>query len=133
MEIECGHKLALDTPGQLFSEIPLDVWGACIKCSAGRLADGNAAKIPLGKVVRSPCWGMIRHEFAIPKDFAVRVACMLKFYDCLSLELAHNFAKVLDVASSHAETILSADTTTLPGLVQPLKLIGESSLLRRKN
>ena len=55
-----------------------------------------------------------------PLVFAVHVACMLRFYNCLSRELAENFGSVLDIAASRASMFLHEDIGTLPWLTKPM-------------
>lgn len=99
----------------LSATIPDDIWAGAFICSAGYLdSEGTHAKLPLGHAMR-----LVPGDCANPLEFAERVACMLKFYGCLSEEVAQSFGSILDACNARASSIMSADTSALPGFVVP--------------
>ena len=99
----------------LAASVPDVIWAGAFRCSPGYLVDQEThAKMPLGAAYQ-----LVPGDCTDPATFALRVACMLRFYGCLSWEIAENFGQVLDIAAQRAHKFLHEDTATLPGLVQP--------------
>eukprot|EP00973_Karenia_brevis_P058345 8123525-Karenia_brevis.AAC.1 len=64
-----------------FVSIPLSIWKATIVGARGCLEDGSLAKIPTPTLL---CCDMLLKQCIPLEDFAVRMACLLKFYGFLS-------------------------------------------------
>jgi hypothetical protein len=99
----------------LFDAIPADVWHAAFAGGAGYLPDGTSAKLPCGHA----CLGMIRAECTDPETFAVRVACILKYYHHLTFDVAMAFAAVMDVAAGRAHEFMETSLDFLPPFARP--------------
>ncbi len=99
----------------LFHSVPGAVWRAAFEGACGYLPNGDEAKMPIASV------GMDLNpdQFADPEAFALRVACMLKFYGYLTHDMADNFHKVLVVGSKRAKEFMHEDVSALPGLCVP--------------
>jgi hypothetical protein len=96
----------------LVERVPVEVWHVCWTGAGGYLPDGMPAKTPC-----STAYDL--EDFADTETFAVRVACILKYYHFLSADLAMHFGEVLDEVSRRAEEIVQERACTLPGFAQP--------------
>ena len=105
---------------QLVDQVPAEVWHVCLIGASGYLPDGSYAKTPCADVYDLPWWDMIRHQFTDPETFAVRVACILKYYHFLTRDLANHFGDVLDEVSRRSADIMKVLMITLPGFVEPV-------------
>ena len=99
-----------DEPELSLTALP-EIWHVAVVGGAGYLPDGTEAKVPAHFALGIPTlMDLNHHQFAEPRAFALRVACMLKFYNVLTFDLSRVFGEVMDVVmGSRFESIMQVD------------------------
>jgi hypothetical protein len=95
---------------ELSLTVPPEIWHVAVTGGSGYLSDGTEAKIPAHFALGMPVlMDLNRQQFAEPRTFALRVACILKFYNVLT-KLSLAFGEVMDVImSSRFASIMQVD------------------------
>jgi hypothetical protein len=107
------------SPRELYETIPEEVWTMAVLSCRG-YSEGQAAKLAGPNTMFLSSWPLMEHEFADLETAKLRVACVLKFYDHLTQQVAHHFEDLMDICFNAAENLASVHLDALPLYCRPL-------------